>query len=63
MSSIERKIEQVKRCEFLKETEVRDLCENVKIILDSEPTVLELQSPIVVRTTLETSVVLHSKRV
>jgi len=48
MDDVERQIEQLKNCEFLKESEVRDLCNKAKEILIEEANVQHLYSPITV---------------
>ena len=42
-------IEQLKRCEFIKEAEVKALCTRAKDILIEESNVQSIQSPVTVR--------------
>ncbi len=44
--NIDNYIEQLKRCEFLKESEVKDLCDKAKEILLNEKNVLTIDSPV-----------------
>jgi serine/threonine-protein phosphatase 4 catalytic subunit len=48
MDDLDRQIEQLKRCEFLKESEVRELCNIAKEILIEESNIQYLYSPITV---------------
>ena len=45
-SHLDRTIERLKRCELLRETEVRELCNQASLILAVEENVLCLSSPI-----------------
>lgn len=46
--SIDRQIEQLKRCEFIKESEVRDLCNLAKDILIEESNIQTIYTPITI---------------
>ena len=46
MSDLDRQIAQLKRCEFIKESEVRDLCNAAKDILIEESNIQNIYSPI-----------------
>jgi len=48
MDDLDRQIEQLKRCEFLKESEVRELCNKAKEILIEESNIQYLYSPVTV---------------
>ena len=48
MDDLDRQIEQLKRCEFIKESEVRDLCNFAKDILIEEPNIQTIYTPITV---------------
>ena len=50
MDELDRQIEQLRRCEYLKESEVRDLCNMAKDILIEEPNIQQIYSPITVST-------------
>ena len=50
MDELDRQIEQLRRCEYIKESEVRDLCNLAKEILIEEPNIQQIYSPITVRT-------------
>ena len=45
-SDIDRQIAQLKRCEFIKESEVRELCNAAKDILIEESNIQNIYSPI-----------------
>ncbi len=47
-SNLDKQIEQLLKCEFLKETEVKDLCEKAKEILYMESNVQIVDSPVTV---------------
>ena len=44
-------IEQLKKCEYIKESEVKTLCQRAKEILIEESNVQNVESPVTVRTT------------
>lgn len=48
MDNLDRQIEQLKRCEFIKESEVRDLCNMAKDILIDESNIQTIYTPITV---------------
>ena len=48
-SELDRQIEQLKRCECIKESEVRDLCNKAREILLEESNIQNIYSPITVR--------------
>jgi len=48
--NIDRQIEQLKKCEFIKESEVRDLCNYAKDILIEESNIQTIYTPITVST-------------
>jgi serine/threonine-protein phosphatase 4 catalytic subunit len=47
-SNLDKQIEQLLKCEFLKESEVKDLCEKAKEILYMESNVQIVDSPVTV---------------
>lgn len=47
-SDLDRQIEQLKRCECIKESEVRDLCNKARDILLEESNIQNIYSPITV---------------
>ncbi len=47
-ADLERQIEQLKRCECIKESEVRDLCNKARDILLEESNIQNIYSPITV---------------
>lgn len=47
-SELDRQIEQLKRCECIKESEVRDLCNKAREILLEESNIQNIYSPITV---------------
>ena len=47
-ADLDRQIEQLKRCEFIKESEVRDLCNRARDILLEESNIQNIYSPITV---------------
>lgn len=55
MDNLDKQIEQLKRCEYIKESEVRDLCNQAKDILIEEPNIQQIYSPITVSTLYITS--------
>jgi serine/threonine-protein phosphatase 4 catalytic subunit len=48
-ADLDRQIEQLKRCECIKESEVRDLCNRARDILLEESNIQNIYSPITVR--------------
>ena len=52
MSDLDRQIEQLRRCEYIKEAEVKSLCEKAKEILIEEANVQRCDAPVVVSTKL-----------
>ena len=48
MSDLDRQIEQLRRCEYIKESEVKDLCEKAKEILIEEANVQRVEAPITI---------------
>lgn len=49
MSDLDRQIEQLKRCELIKEPEVKALCAKAREILVEEGNVQRVDSPVTVR--------------
>lgn len=49
MSDLDRQIEQLKRCEYLKESEVKTLCARAREILVDESNVQRVDAPVTVR--------------
>ena len=47
-ADLDRQIEQLKKCEFIKESEVKALCDRAKEILQGEDNVQRVDSPITV---------------
>ena len=47
-NNVDNQIERLKICEFLKEHEVKELCDKVKEILLKEPNVVHVESPVTV---------------
>lgn len=47
-SELDRQIEQLKRCECIKESEVRELCNRARDILMEESNIQNIYSPITV---------------
>ena len=47
-SDLDRQIEQLKRCEYLKESEVKALCDRAREILVDESNVQRVASPVAV---------------
>jgi hypothetical protein len=50
ISDLDRQIEQLRRCEHLKESEVKNLCARAKEILVDESNVQRVDAPVTVRT-------------
>ena len=48
MDDLDRQIEQLRRCEYIKESEVRDLCNFAKEILIEEPNIQQIWTPITI---------------
>lgn len=48
-SELDRQIEQLKRCEYLKESEVKALCQKAREILVDESNVQRIDAPVTVR--------------
>ena len=48
MSDIDKQIEQLKQCEYMKESDVKILCSKAKEILTEEPNVLILEAPVTI---------------
>ena len=48
-ADLDRQIDQLKRCECIKESEVRDLCNKARDILLEESNIQNIYSPITVR--------------
>ena len=46
---LDKQIEQLKRCEYIKEAEVKELCEKAKEILAEENNVQMVEAPVTVR--------------
>ncbi len=51
ISDLDRQIEQLKRCEYLKESEVKALCTKAREILVDESNVQRVDAPVTVSTT------------
>ncbi len=49
VGDLDRQIEQLKRCEYLKESEVKALCDRAREILVDESNVQRVESPVTVR--------------
>lgn len=47
-SDLDKQIEQLRRCEYIKESEVKTLCEKAKEILIEEANVQKVDAPVVV---------------
>lgn len=47
-SDLDRQIEQLKRCELIKENEVKELCMKAREILSEEPNVTPIDSPVTI---------------
>lgn len=50
MADLDKQIEQLKKCEYIKESEVKALCERAKEILLQEDNVVKVEAPITVST-------------
>lgn len=48
MADLDRQIEQLKKCEYIKESEVKALCDRAKEILMKEDNVVKVEAPITV---------------
>jgi serine/threonine-protein phosphatase 4 catalytic subunit len=48
MSDLDRQIEQLRKCEYIKESEVKDLCEKAKELLIEESNVQPVDAPVTV---------------
>ena len=48
MNNLDNQIEQLKRCEFIKESEVKELCEKAKEILFEESNVIYIEAPVTI---------------
>jgi serine/threonine-protein phosphatase 4 catalytic subunit len=48
MADLDRQIEQLKKCEYIKESEVKSLCDRAKEILMKEENVEKVEAPITV---------------
>lgn len=48
MSDLDRQIEQLRRCEFIKESEVKSLCQKAMEILMEEGNVQKVDAPVTV---------------
>lgn len=48
MNDLDRQIEQLKNCEYIKESEVKALCEKAKEILIEEANVQRIEAPVTV---------------
>lgn len=55
MSALDAQIEQLRRCEYLKESEVKELCEKAMEILMEESNVQRIDAPVTVHTRNSTS--------
>lgn len=49
MNDLDEQIERLKRCEYLKESEVKNICEKAKEILIEESNVQRVDAPVTVR--------------
>jgi hypothetical protein len=49
LSDLDRQVEQLKRCEYLKESEVKALCARAREILVDESNVQRVDAPVTVR--------------
>ena len=47
-SDLDKQIEQLRKCEYIKESEVKDLCEKAKEILIEEANVQRVEAPVTV---------------
>lgn len=48
MADLDKQIEQLKKCEYIKESEVKALCDRAKEILLKEDNVVKVEAPITV---------------
>jgi serine/threonine-protein phosphatase 4 catalytic subunit len=48
MSDLDKQIEQLRRCEYIKESEVKELCEKAKEILIEEANVQRVEAPVTI---------------
>lgn len=48
IADLDRQIEQLKRCEYIKESEVKALCDRAKEILQKEDNVEKVEAPITI---------------
>jgi serine/threonine-protein phosphatase 4 catalytic subunit len=48
MSSLDQQVEQLKRCEYLKESDVKSLCQKAREILVDESNVQRVDAPVTV---------------
>ena len=46
---LDKNIQQLKRCEYLKETEVKELCDKAKEVLSKESNVQSVEAPVTVK--------------
>ena len=53
ISNLDEQIERLKRCEYLKESEVKALCDRAREILIDESNVQRVDAPVTVSTLLE----------
>lgn len=51
MSELDLQIEQLKRCEYIKESEVKALCAKARDLLIEESNIQKVQAPVTVRIT------------
>lgn len=56
VSDLDRQIEQLKRCDLIKESEVKILCQKAKEILVEEANVQRVYAPVTVRQSISQSV-------
>ncbi len=56
ISNLDEQIERLKRCEYLKESEVKALCDKAREILIDESNVQKVDAPVTVRNLIITSV-------
>jgi hypothetical protein len=57
MGDLDRQIEQLKRCEYLKESEVKALCQKAREILVDESNVQRIDAPVTVSVSIRKCVV------
>ena len=60
MDDLDRQIEQLRRCEYIKESEVRDLCNLAKEILIEEPNIQQIYSPITVSNSFQVELIVFN---